>query len=120
MTKFRTIATGVAAIAGLMLQGCYYPPAYTPVPTSTSPAQRFDASWQAARGAASDEGVRITSEDRGSGTLRGDKGPYGVLITVATQADGSIHVAFTVSGSPPESENLKNRLTSDYQRRMGH
>ncbi|HZF16219.1 MAG TPA: hypothetical protein VE046_09785 [Steroidobacteraceae bacterium] len=119
MTNFRTIATGIAALAGLMLQGCYYPPAYTAVPTTTSLPARFDASWQAAHGAAADEGVRITSEDRGSGTLRGDKGSNSVLITVATQADGSIQVAFTVTGTPPESENLKDRLTSAYQRRLG-
>ena len=120
MTNFRSIAIGVAAAAVLLLQGCYYPPAYTAVPTSPSPAARFDASWQAARGAASDEGVRITSEDRGSGTLRGDKGTSGVLITVATQADGSIHVAFSVTGQSGPDVNLQNGLTRAYQRRMGH
>ena len=85
MTDFRTVATGIAAAAGLMLQGCYTEPAYTPVPVSSSIPQRFEASWRAARGAASDEGVRITSEDRATGTLRGDKGSSSVLITVVTR-----------------------------------
>jgi hypothetical protein len=119
MTSFRMVALSMAAAAVLLLQGCYAYPAYTAVPTSPSPQARFDASWQAARGAASDEGVHVTSEDRGSGTLRGDKGPFGILITVATQADGSIHVAFTVNGAAPENVNLQNRLTNAYQRRMG-
>ncbi len=115
MTNFRTVATGIAAAAGLMLQGCYTAPAYTPVPVSSSIPARFDASWQAARGAAADEGVRITHEDRTSGTLRGDKGSSSVVITVVTQADASIHVSFSVTGDA----SLQDRLTRAYQRRMG-
>ena len=103
-----------------MLQSCYPYPAYTPVPTSSSPAERFDTSWRAARGAAYDEGVRVTSEDRASGTLRGDKGSFAVLITVAPQADGTIHVAFTVTGASPENVSLQDSLTRAYLRRTGH
>jgi hypothetical protein len=119
MPDFRTVATGIAAAAGLMLQGCYTYPAYAPVPVTSSVPAKFEASWQAARAAASDEGVRITYEDRPSGTLRGDKGPSSVLITVATQADGSIRVAFTVTGPSSPDAGLQGRLTSAYQRRMG-
>lgn len=119
MLNFRTVATGIAAAAGLMLQGCYTYPAYVAVPVSSSVPARFDASWQAARAAASDEGVRITYEDRPSGTLRGDKGSSSVLITVVTQADGSIRVAFSVTGPSSQDVSLQDRLTSAYQRRMG-
>ena len=117
--NFRTVATGIAAAAGLMLQGCYTYPAYVAVPVSSSVPARFDASWQAARAAASDEGVRITYEDRPSGTLRGDKGSSSVLITVITQADESIRVAFSVTGPSSQDASLQDRLTSAYQRRMG-
>ena len=120
MPNFRTVATGIAAAAGLMLQGCYTYPAYVAVPVSSSVPARFDASWQAARAAASDEGVRITYEDRPSGTLRGDKGSSSVLITVVTQADGSIHVGFSATGpSSADAASLQDRLTRAYQRRMG-
>jgi len=119
MHNFRTFATGIAAAASLMLPGCYTYPPYVPVPASSSVPARFDASWQAARGAASDEGVRVTYEDRASGTLRGDKGSSSVLITVVTQADGTIHVGFSVSGESSENASLQDRLTRAYQRRMG-
>jgi hypothetical protein len=103
-----------------MLQGCYTAPAYTPVPTSRSLPEKFEQSWQAARAAAFDEGVRVTYEDRPSGTLRGDKGSSNVSITVVTQADGSIHVGFSATGpSSQEAASLQDRLTRAYQRRMG-
>ena len=112
MTNFRTVASGIAVAAVFMLQGCYTTPTYVPAPPSIP--ERFEASWQAARGAASDVGVRVTYEDRSSGTLRGEKGSSSVSITVVTQADGSIHVGFT-----SQDANLKEQLTRAYQRRMG-
>lgn len=112
MTNFRTVASGIAVAAAFMLQGCYTTPTYVPAPPSIP--ERFEASWQAARGAASDVGVRVTYEDRPSGTLRGEKGSSSVSITVVTQADGSIHVGFT-----SQDANLKEQLTRAYQRRMG-
>ena len=82
--------------------------------------ERFEQSWQAARGAASDVGVRVTSEDRPTGTLRGDQGSSSVSITVVTQADGTIHVGFSVTGGTSSQDaNLKEHLTRAYQRRMG-
>ncbi len=118
--NFKAVATGIAAAASLMLQGCYTAPAYTPVPTSQSLPEKFEKSWQAARAAAFDEGVRVTYEDRPSGTLRGDKGSSNVSITVVTQADGSIHVGFSATGpSSQDAASLQDRLTRAYQRRMG-
>jgi hypothetical protein len=82
--------------------------------------ERFEQSWQAARGAAGDAGVRVTQEDRGSGTLRGNAGPSNVLITVVPQADQTIQVGFSVTGgAASEDANLKEHLTRAYQRRMG-
>jgi hypothetical protein len=119
MVSLKTLGTGVAAAAALLLQGCYAYPAYPPAPVTTSVPASFDASWQAARGAASDQGVRITSEDRATGTLRGDKGPVNVLITVVTQADGSVRVGFSVTGAPSHDTGLQDDLYRAYQRRMG-
>ena len=102
----------------LSVPGCYTAPAYTPVPTSSTPPS-FDTSWMAARGAAYDEGVRIVSEDQASGTIRGNKGPFDVTVTVLRQADGSVRVGFTVTGPTAQDPHLQDRLTAAYQRRMG-
>jgi hypothetical protein len=115
----RIVAAALIATASLVLQGCYAYPAYVPAPAQPSIQDRFNASWQAARGAAYDEGVNVTYEDRGTGTLRGTRGPASVVIMVVTQADGSIRVGFTVSGQPAQDADLQNRLTQAYNRRMG-
>lgn len=120
MTRFKVYPAGMAIVAAMTLAGCYYPyPAPAPTVTSASVPANFDASWQAARGAASDEGVNISYEDRGSGTLRGEQGAYKVLITVAQQANGSVQVAFSVTGPPSQGDGLQDRLTRAYNRRMG-
>jgi hypothetical protein len=118
MTRLRFVTTGTVVVVALAFAGCYYPPPYTPVVVSSGPAS-FDASWQAARGAAYDEGVRVTSEDRATGTIRGDQGPYHVMISVAPQANGSVRVEFSVTGPPSEGAGLQDRLTRAYNKRMG-
>ena len=119
MTNFRRFASGLAVAAVFMVQGCYTSP--TPVSAPTRPmTERFEQSWQAARGAASDVGVRVTSEDRASGTLRGEQGSSSVAITVVPQADQTIQVGFAVTGGAASADaNLKEHLTRAYQRRMG-
>jgi len=121
MTSYRKIAGGIAFAAAFILQGCYVAPAPTPVPApQRSMSERFDQSWQAARGAASDAGVKITSEDRSSGTLRGTQGSSNVVITVVSQADATIQVGFAVNGGGESQDaNVKEHLTRAYQRRMG-
>ena len=79
MTNIRIAASVIAVAAGFILQGCYTAPTPVPVPSSRSIPERFEQSWQAARGAASDVGVRVTHEDRPTGTLRGDQGSSKVV-----------------------------------------
>ena len=118
MTNYRS-AAGVLVIV-LMVQGCYTAPAPVSVP-GRSMEQRFEKSWQAARGAAADAGVRVTAEDRGTGTLRGTVGASSVSITVVPQqVDQTIQVGFSVTGGDAlQDANLKEHLTHAYQRRMG-
>ncbi len=119
MTNFRNLCSGLVVTAVFALHGCYTAPTPVPVP-QRSISGRFEQSWQAARGAADDAGVRITSEDRSRGTLRGEQGASNVVITVITQADASIQVGFSVTGGgSPQDANLKEHLTRAYQRRMG-
>ena len=118
MTSYWTF--GIAVAAAFLLQGCYTAPPTVPVPQTRPISERFEQSWQAARTAASDVGVRVTNEDRATGTLRGQQGSSNVLITVVTQADASIQVGFSVTGGgSPQDANLKDHLTRAYQRRMG-
>jgi len=119
MTNFRKVASGITVAAALLVQGCYTAPTTVSVP-QRSIGERFEQSWQAARGAASDVGVKLTTEDRPSGTLRGTQGSSNVVITVVTQADSTIQVGFSVTGGGTSQDaNVKDHLTRAYQRRMG-
>jgi hypothetical protein len=119
MTNYKKAAGSLSIVAAFILQGCYTAPAPVSVP-QRSISERFDQSWQAARGAASDAGVRVTSEERSSGTIRGNQGSSNVVITVITQADASIQVGFSVTGGGASQDaNVKDHLTRAYQRRMG-
>ena len=84
MTNFRVLAGGIAVVAGFMLQACYTAPAPTPVPTR-SIGERFEQSWQAARGAAADVGVRITFEDKASANARPARRPSAESTTNPTK-----------------------------------
>jgi len=118
MTRSHTVAAGIAAAAFLLLQGCYTSP--PPAPQPRPMTERFEQSWQAAKGAAYDANVRITQEDRGSGTIRGEQGASKVVITVVPQADQTIQVGFSVTGGDSYQDNtLKENLTRRYQNRMG-
>lgn len=119
MSRPGILATLLVLAAGCALQGCYTAPTPVSAPKRTI-SERFEQSWQAARGAASDRGVRVTTEDRGSGTIRGDRGGSNVVITVITQADATIQVGFSVTGGDSYQDNsLKDQLTQSYQHRMG-
>jgi hypothetical protein len=118
MRRDLTSLTLVLVLAGL--GGCV---AYTPVPVTApqpSPQQRFDRSWAAAAGAMTDQGVTITSQDRGAGVIRGARAGVPVTATVQTQADGNVQVSFETVGAAEKDPGLTQRLRESYLRRMGH
>ena len=83
---------------------------YEPVPVSSQPTlqQHFDRSWAAAAGAMSDQGLTITSQDRGSGLIQGERGGTTITAALQTLADGRIQVTFNSKGAdskPPGSSN---------------
>jgi hypothetical protein len=90
------------------------PGVYAPAPVST-----FDRAWEAARGAAYDEGVTVTAEDRAQGVILGRKGPFDVTISLLTQADGSVRVSIKSRGPEAQDPTLNQRLVAAYNRRMG-
>jgi hypothetical protein len=101
-----------------LLAGCTY---YEVAPGvhATAPVSTFDRSWAAARNAMLEEGVRVTQEDRSTGTLRGDQRGITVLALVRTQADGSVRVEFKTVGATSVDPQLIERISASYDRQMG-
>ncbi len=96
------------------LPGCVvYEPAPVPSPST------FERSWNAALGAAQDEGVRITSEDRVSGVIMGYRGAQEVTINIRTQADGNVRVEMSARGPKGSDPGLAGRISRAHDRRMG-
>jgi hypothetical protein len=102
--------TGSLALAGCVV--------YEPVPVAAPPST-FERSWNAAVGAAQDEGVRITSEDRANGVILGVRGEQEVTIKVRSQADGSVRVEMSARGPKGSDPGLAGRISRAYDRRMG-
>lgn len=103
------IVSGLAALAGCAVN--------EPVPAP--PPSAFDRSWSAALAAAQDEGVRIASEDRGSGIIRGFRDQQEVTINVRSQADGSVRMEISARGPKGSDPGLASRISRAYDRRMG-
>jgi len=96
------------------LGGCVV---YEPVPVSTQ--SRFDQAWNAATGAMADQGVSITTQDRGAGIIRGARSGINIQASVRTLADGRVEVRFDSSGETRADPSLINRVSESYDRRMG-
>ena len=90
---------------------------YQPAPAP--PPSTFDRSWSAALAAMQDEGVRITSEDRGSGVLRGLRNDQEVTLNLRSQADGSVRIEISARGPKGSDPGLADRISRAYDRRMG-
>ena len=104
----------VIIVSGWVLAGCT---TYeTPPPPPPSP---FDRAWNAALGAAQDEGVRVTSADRVSGVIRGYRDQQEVTINLQTQADGNVRVELGARGPKGSDPGLAGRISRAYDRRMG-
>lgn len=104
----------VIIVSGWVVAGCatYEPP---PPP----PPSPFDRAWNAALGAAQDEGVRVTSADRVTGVIRGYRDQQEVTINLQTQADGNVRVELGARGPKGSDPGLAGRISRAYDRRMG-
>lgn len=110
----RLVLAGVCACL-LPLAGCpyYAPPPGTVVMTPAS----YDRSFAAAAGAMRDEGLAITVQDPGTGTIAGTLDGGTVTANVQQQADGSVAVRFDTADA--RDPTLIHRVVSSYDRRMG-
>jgi hypothetical protein len=98
------------------LSGCVV---YEPVAVGPTIQQRFDRSFAAAGSAMTDQGLAITAQDRGAGTIRGAKDGTTIVATLRTLPDGSIQVRFDSSGAGGNDPTLIHRVSEGYDRRMG-
>jgi hypothetical protein len=81
-----------------LIAGCtYYQTAPGYYGTGPALASSFDRSWSAAVGAFKDQGVRIATQDRAAGFLRGRRGAIDVTANLRSQPDGSVHVEFNTA-----------------------
>jgi hypothetical protein len=108
----------VVGAAALFLPACTVyqtaPGVYSPYPPSS-----FDRSWSAVVGAFADQGVRVVTEDRAAGVVRGTRDGIDIAANVRTQADGSVRVEFSTSGATARDPELINRVSRAYDRLMG-
>jgi len=109
------------ALTAAILAGCTYyvaePGAYVSAPPS--PMTGFNRSWSAVVGAFSDQGVRVTSEDRDAGIVYGSRDDIEVVAKVRTLANGSVRVEFDTSGATRRDPGLIDRISRAYDVRMG-
>jgi hypothetical protein len=110
------MAVAMLTAVFMLLSSCTV---YEPVPTYVPTPSTFDRAWNAARGAAYDEGVSIIFEDRSNGVITGSRGDQDVTINVRTQADGSVRVELSARGPQGSDQVLAERLSRAYDRRMG-
>jgi hypothetical protein len=113
------IAAALALAAASGMTGCVYDPCYPYGCTQPGQPASFDRSWNAAMLALQDQGVRITSEDKGAGVIQGTRGGMTVMTRLNRQADGSVRVEFNVGGNLAEDRDLPNRISRSYDARMG-
>ena len=106
-SRITFIVFSLAALAGCATN--------EPVPVPSA----FDRSWSAAVSAVQDEGVRITSEDRGSGVIRGLRNDQEVTVKLRSQADGSVRIEIGARGPKGAEPGLAGRISRAYDRRMG-
>jgi hypothetical protein len=109
-------AAAILTTVFMLLSGCAVS---EPVPVNVPAPSTFDRAWSAAIGAAQDEGIRITSEDRSNGIITGNRGDQDVRIDVRTQADGNVRVEFSAKGPKGSDPGLAGRISRSYDRRMG-
>jgi hypothetical protein len=114
MRQYRRWITVVVVVSFAALAGCA-----TNEPPPAPPPSPFDRAWNAALGAAQDEGVRVTSADRASGVIRGSRDQQEVTINLQTQADGNVRVEMSARGPKGSDPGLAGRISRAYDRRMG-
>lgn len=114
-TCARALAAVAVAFAFVGLWGCVAAP-YYPAPVGPS---TYDRAFDAALGAMTGQGMSVSRQDRGAGTIVGSRGAVTLTATVRPQPDGTTRVEFNQSGNQAQDPNLVQRVVADYNRLMG-
>ncbi|MEJ8850858.1 hypothetical protein [Variovorax rhizosphaerae] len=109
------VARALWCAGALALGGCAYYP--YPVAAPVAAPANYDRSFSAAAGAMRDQGLSISVEDRGSGTIVGSPGAGTVTATISRQGDGSVRVQFDAAGL--RDPGLLQQVSRSYDARMG-
>ena len=104
----------------MMASGCYYyvPPAVVTSPGSP-PYASYDYVWDSAMRAAQDVGIQITSSNRSTGTVFGQRDGIDVTIQVTHQADGRTRLEFSAKGTQPGTSDVADDFYRVYDTYMG-
>jgi outer membrane protein OmpA-like peptidoglycan-associated protein len=96
----------------LIVTGCYYyvPPAVVVSPGP--PYASYDYIWDNVMRAAQDVGIQITSSNRNTGTIFGQRDRVGVTIQIIQQADGRTRVELTIN----DSQGSSSAIADDFYR----
>jgi len=118
---FRRLGVLLAMAVLASLAGCY---AYVPAPsgyytTTAPPPPSYDQAWSAALGALQDNGVRVTSSDNNSGTIRGIRDTSDVTVIVRRLADGTVQVDVEARNASGQQTGLASAISASYRARMG-
>jgi hypothetical protein len=114
MQRSHTWIAGVLLAGVTTLMGCVvYEPVPAPAPST------FERSWSAALGAAQEEGVQISFEDRINGVIKGYRGEQELTINIRTEAGGNVRVEMSARGPKGSDPGLAGRISRAYDRRMG-
>jgi len=103
----------------VIVSGCYY---YEPYPVYYPPAPpypSYDYIWDSAIRAAQDVGIQITSTNRNTGTVFGQRDKVGVTIQVIQQPDGKTRVEVTTEGTKGSGSAVSDDFYGAFNRYMG-
>jgi hypothetical protein len=89
----------------------YYPP--------EPPYPSYDYIWDSAIRAAQDVGIQITSSNRNTGTIFGQRDSVGVTIQVIHQTDGKTRVELTAEGARGSGSGVADDFYQAFNRYMG-
>ena len=87
--------------------------AYAPAPIVVQQS-RYDQSWAAASGALFDQGLTITTQDRNTGVIRGERGDTSVTAVLEPLPDGRVQVKFSGKGDP----SVVDGVSQSFNQRM--
>ena len=113
-TNRRSMGAMVLWYALAVLGGC----AGTPPGTVPDSYISYDRTFDAARGAMSDQKMTFSLQDRRNGKIVATANGTGISATLQPQLDGTLRVLFAAQEEPPADPGLLQRVIHSYSLRM--